>query len=333
MSLSSFNRVIGRRRTPLIERVSDILSRVEDHQLRSILATEVICSWMVAPIQNVDDWIMRGRESLVKANDPSQEVKFYNIVGRYYHLHNDKVKALQFYDIAFKFADKLVDGVLQGTVRDSLAMVQWSVGNYSHGRQLAHEAVQCARIKSDLHLEAVATRTEAMCCAGLGDFSHSAYLCARSRELLALCGLRGGTVNLLVSITEADVLLRKTEYAESRKIYAAMAREISPEHSPYEYAIALLNLATLDINMGASANTIRQNLNSAKAIVEGQSPSMCFSCDATLADLELRKGHPGTAKPTLERIYSTTRWAAVLLGVKDVARVASRLRAVANPDM
>ncbi|KAJ6538786.1 hypothetical protein DFH09DRAFT_1323459 [Mycena vulgaris] len=257
LSLSSFHRVIGRRQTPLMDRVSEVLVRVEDHQLRGVFVTEVLLAWRVRPIQDVDDLIVNGREYLMKADDLVQEVKFYNTVGRYYHMHNDKVKAQRFYEDALRLADRLDDGVLKGTVRDSLAMVQWSLGNYSAGQQLAHEAIQCARTKIRF---ASRSRREQ---------DRGNVLC-RARGLLP----QRSPLREVAGTARLVRIKQRREYAESREIYAAMARDISPEHSPYEYAIALLNIATLDIAMGASADVIH---------------------------LELREGHTGAAKSMLER--------------------------------
>jgi hypothetical protein len=78
----------------------------------------------------------------------------------------------------------------------SLAWIEWSLGDYSVAQVHANEAQKLAIISADLYGEAEALKIEAICCRTLGNYTKAMSLCIRARDLLGLCGMSHGSVDL-----------------------------------------------------------------------------------------------------------------------------------------
>ncbi|KAJ7493478.1 hypothetical protein FB451DRAFT_1164371 [Mycena latifolia] len=95
----------------------------------------------------------------------------------------------------------------------------------------------------------------------------------RGRELLKLCGLSGGVMDVSLMNSEAEVHLFKSEYAQARDIYTHFLRNPSAEQDTYGFALFSLNIAGIDVIIGICEQAVLQNLNKAKTIFKtiGQS--------------------------------------------------------------
>lgn len=63
-SFSSFSRMIGRGKLPLMDQIDNILLQPRDHQLDTCVITELIHLWMYQPVSNPDALITRAFENV-----------------------------------------------------------------------------------------------------------------------------------------------------------------------------------------------------------------------------------------------------------------------------
>jgi tetratricopeptide (TPR) repeat protein len=186
------------------------------------------------------------------------------------------------------------------------AWVEWSLGNYSTAQVHANEAQRLALISADLYREAQALDIEATCCHTLGNYMKAISLCIKARDILGLCGMSHGSLDHNVMNTQAEIHKLKSEYVEARSIHNSILEETSIQ-DPYSYAVALLNVAEIDVMIGAPKDDVERNCDTARKIfnttgyVEGVT-----MCDVTLADLYLREGNSLVAKMIFERCIKRT---------------------------
>ncbi|KAJ7460281.1 hypothetical protein FB451DRAFT_1500680 [Mycena latifolia] len=109
----------------------------------------------------------------------------------------------------------------------------------------------------------------------------------------------------------ADAQLLKSEYVEARNIHLQLAQDVAPQDS-YSYAWALLNIAQLDVIIGASKQDVSSNLDKATALFDahtyGYYNAMAAKiyCNLVLGQLHLREGEILTAKGILQTCVMST---------------------------
>jgi tetratricopeptide (TPR) repeat protein len=184
----------------------------------------------------------------------------------------------------------------------SLSTIDIMGGNFTEAQEHAHEAQRVAKISGDLYKEAGALRVESMSWSALGNYKQAITLVQRARDLLSLCGMSGGDADNSLMSTQAAIHMLKSEYMQGRKIQAQILNKIPVDQAPANYAFAVLNLAEIDIAVGAPEDDVQKNINAAKSIFTAMAYSTGLTmCDATLADLYLRDGNMLTAKPIFEK--------------------------------
>ncbi|KAJ7191359.1 hypothetical protein GGX14DRAFT_579082 [Mycena pura] len=193
-------------------------------------------------------------------------------------------------------------------------------GNLADGRTHARKAQQIAAILGDQVGQAFAFGQEALCCIGLGFFHDAAQLCQQVRDLTCMWGLQGSNADIVHNqILEAGIHFLKTEYPEACLIYEQIVRSTPPG---YWKALALLNIAIIDIARGAPAASVHINLR-----LDPATPSftiLAWIRDGVDAALMLREGDTAAARAILERLanldygmydcQTTLSWVAVYLG-------------------
>jgi hypothetical protein len=102
--------------------------------------------------------------------------------------------------------------------------------------------------------------------------------------------------------TLAEVHMLKSEYVEARNIHIHIMQFTSPDKDPYNYTGALMNIAELDVSMGAPKDDVQVNIETTRKIFG----TMGFVlgeqfCEAILADLYLREGNTLAAKPLFKK--------------------------------
>ncbi|KAJ6620044.1 hypothetical protein B0H10DRAFT_1115402 [Mycena sp. CBHHK59/15] len=309
IALNSFHRVTGRGHSTLMDVLPDLLPHVGDHQLHATFINELFVSWKVYRIQQPSVLISEALEHFRLASDRVEEARFYNSLGQYFEMHdNDLPRALHYFRKALSLARETGDANEQSRALLSISLFTVNTGAHLTARLHAREAQKQARLCSNFLREAAAIQTEARCWEAVGDFQRSLQLGARATELVTLCGHYEGDLELSFTSSEAVVHLLKTDYAESRKLYAYMANKSSREQSPYFLALSLLNISSIDIILDASEEDVHRNLDLARSMfVSIPIPYGIPLCDAVTADLYLRQGKHVAAKELFVRTLASVR--------------------------
>jgi tetratricopeptide (TPR) repeat protein len=184
-----------------------------------------------------------------------------------------------------------VDPKIQISVSMQLAWLKSQTGDYSAARVHAHEAWRLTKVCGRILSEASAIQVQSVCWHALGSYSHSISLFKRARQLLNLCALSNGEMDHGIMIDMAEVHRTKSEYAEARSIHARILDTVPLKQEPYHHALALLNIAQIDVEIEASKDGVQQNIATAQKIFEtmGDSISVTY-CETIQAALHLREG-------------------------------------------
>jgi tetratricopeptide (TPR) repeat protein len=121
----------------------------------------------------------------------------------------------------------------------------------------------------------------------------------RAEEILSLCGLCGSNLDHHIRVSQAEIHLIKSEYAQAKTIYNQIIESISPDQNAYVYALALVNIAKIEIIIGQPTGTVVvcQYLSKAREVFKDMNllADVTF-CDMLWTDIELRDGKPDLAK-------------------------------------
>jgi tetratricopeptide (TPR) repeat protein len=177
----------------------------------------------------------------------------------------------------------------------NLAWAEWNIGDYSAAQVHAKAAQRLALISADLYREAQALSIEATCCYTLGSYTKAMSLCIRARDLLGLCGMSRGHTDYSIMNKQAEIHQLKSEYVEARSIHTRIV-EANNIQDPHTYGFALVNVAEIDVMIGASKDDMQRNYDTARKILNtvGYAEAVTM-CDIILADLHLREGNSLTA--------------------------------------
>jgi tetratricopeptide (TPR) repeat protein len=180
-------------------------------------------------------------------------------------------------------------------------VLKFDSGDFTAAQVPAREAQRRAQIH-----EAQSVMIEAMCLIGLGNLKESVFLCERARKLLLLCGAQGGSVDHRVMMNLAEAHLLKSEYVKARSIHAELAQRSWAQQDLYYHAMSLLNLAEIDVLIGAEIIEVHQNLDNAKTTLSTLGVIRSVNqCETILADLSLREGNAMAAKNLFQQCLRT----------------------------
>jgi tetratricopeptide (TPR) repeat protein len=216
--------------------------------------------------------------------------------------------AMHSLEIALELSRSGGESTSQAEILSQLGWARWKIGDYQGTQKYAAESKAVAAASGNIFAESRALRTESLACRALGKFQHSLQLCHRARHLLNLCGLFEGDAHDTLKNTEAEIHVYKSEYAEARRIHSSIAEEVSREQSTYSYALALQNVAAIDVLIGGDAQAIRRTLDKAQLIFNMMGhPTGKRGFDIALADLDLREGSTLSARSQFEKCL-TSAW-------------------------
>ncbi|KAJ7926717.1 hypothetical protein B0H13DRAFT_1861969 [Mycena leptocephala] len=104
-------------------------------------------------------------------------------------------------------------------------------------------------------------------------------------------------LNHVLMNNQAEVHKLKSEYVEAHTIHTHILQEASVERDPYYHALALLNVAEIDMSMGAQEQHVEKNIQTAQKLFNTRRLGMeMMMCETILADLHLRGGNPLVAE-------------------------------------
>ncbi|KAJ7467660.1 hypothetical protein FB451DRAFT_1369314 [Mycena latifolia] len=253
-------------------------------------------------------------------HDLSLESNFYLEVGLHYFLAERKTS------VALKYLHKALDlAKLHGDIRQEalvltrLGELKWVTGDYGVSQKHAQASHRLSELSGDLHSQSLALRTSALCYQSCGDIKNAIILYERAQKLLELCGTTTGSLSNVILRSLAEAHLLKSEYVEACKINMQLARDAATQ-APYYYAWTLLNIAQLDVIIGASKQDVLSNLDKAMALFEAHrygytnTFSAKIYCQIVLGQLHLREGEILTAKCILLTCFKSS-WGNAAQGV------------------
>jgi tetratricopeptide (TPR) repeat protein len=94
--------------------------------------------------------------------------------------------------------------------------------------------------------------------------------------------------------SRAEVHLLKSEYAEARSVHVQLI-DNTPQNNTYSHGFALLNLAEIDVLIGAYGDVL-PNLDRATAIFQSTQHNFLVYCDMIRADFNLKTENKRVAK-------------------------------------
>jgi tetratricopeptide (TPR) repeat protein len=228
--------------------------------------------------------------------------RFYNALTTYFCEMDDIPKSTMFCETAISLALSTQNTNMQSRALANLAWIKWITGDYFTAQLYANETQRLARISADLHREAQALRIAGMCCFAFGNYEQSIFICSRARDLIALCGMSSGRLDHNIMHMQAEIHKLKSEYVAARSIHSMILQETSVDQDSYAYGVALLNVAEIDVSVGAPKNEVQSIYEKAREIFNtaGHLPEVTM-CDTILADLYLQEGNLLEAKSIFKR--------------------------------
>ncbi|KAJ7103887.1 hypothetical protein C8R44DRAFT_858941 [Mycena epipterygia] len=277
--VNNFRKMMGQGGFELMNSIPAVFPQPCDHQMEAKYIAGLFSSVGDQPIANAELLIQQGMAHFNHFNDPALECNFYIGVGRYYHYFDHNISAAaQSYEKA-------------------LSLARFCARQHD---ACCAALLQLAQVKSSI--EAIALNVELKCLLRMGNLKETLVLGHRARELLHLCGMQGSHTDLDVMSCLAQVHLLKSEYLDAHKIHTELAQKTSPKQSPFHNAYALLNIAEVDIMIGADAAVVQQNLDSAKMMFSSlRLVEIVNQCEMILANLNLREGNIKAAKDLLKQ--------------------------------
>jgi tetratricopeptide (TPR) repeat protein len=245
---------------------------------------------------------------------------FYNAAAEYHRVSQNYAAAMQFCQSALALAVSTGSPKRQSQALQVSAWVKIDSGDFSGSKDDASESQRAAKITGNLYVEAGGLRIEAICWQYFGNYSHCLSLIHRATHLMDLCGMFGCAMHNAIRVIQAEVHRCKSEYAEARNIQIHILQDCSADQSPYLHALALLNIAQIDVETGASEHEIQGNLGTALTLFQERlkySTGVNF-CDTIRAALNIQQGNSSAARRCFQKCLQTA-WG------KDVEVVSHRL--------
>jgi tetratricopeptide (TPR) repeat protein len=229
--------------------------------------------------------------------------RFYMTIADYYLMFKqDLLTAMNFCQTAVSLAISTGNTMRHSRGLYNFAWAKWRLGDYSAAQMYADESQRLARISGNLYREAEALKMKSMCLYALGDYKQSISICNRARDLLGLCGMSGGDLEHLIMNNLAEVHKLKSEYVEARNIHSGLLQKAPEDQDPYHHALALLNIAEIDVSIGAPQQNVQMNILTARKLFNTRERvTEVMMCETIIADLFLREGNILVAESLLEK--------------------------------
>ncbi|KAJ6521135.1 hypothetical protein DFH09DRAFT_1287227 [Mycena vulgaris] len=297
--LNAFSRPAGRGRTPLMDQIAQIQSLPSE--LEVYLITEIFSAWHYHPVLNPEALLDKAMKQLPHFDES-------DIKWRYCLQHNKDVPtATNYHQTALSLAISTGNTRRQCRSLLGLAYIKWQMGDPAAGQMYASETERLAKISTDLYCEAGAVQIEAMYCQALGNYKYATSLSNRARDLLSHCGMSGGVIDSEIMGMQAEIHKVKSEYVEARNIRTKILHRCPIELVPLDHAFSLLNMAELDVLLGAPTEQVQRTIDTARSIFNSVSfviyEMMCY---ATMGALHLREGNLQSAKSLFHKCLSSS---------------------------
>ncbi|KAJ7453463.1 hypothetical protein FB451DRAFT_669008 [Mycena latifolia] len=265
----SFSGHNGRGQLQLIHQITDVLPRPSNHRLEVHFVTQLFWGHLYHPIPNAKHLVEQALAHLEYFDDTDLKCQFYVNVAEYYRVHlNDHPGALHFVQTGLALAISRGNTKQEAAVLMKLAWWDFHTGDYFAACTHAYEVQRLANISADMYRESWALRIQSNCWQFLGNYGLSITLATRARHLLSLCGMSGGDLGNAITNCQAEVHRCKSEYVEARDLTKQIMDNVSMEQDKFQYAFVSLNIAQLDVELGAPKQIVQGNIDMANTLLK-----------------------------------------------------------------
>ncbi|KAJ7728887.1 hypothetical protein B0H16DRAFT_1428417, partial [Mycena metata] len=296
--LSSFHRVTRSSTTLLLQSIPLDLC---NHRLHVLYIMEHLSSLTSTGFSaHYDDLVSQGLSHLQYVHDPLLEAQFYRTAGG--ASLRLQLPQLQFLERALELST--VCGYSDGQCNSLILMahLRWRSGDSAAALVSSRAALQLAYQTGRLYQASRALEVIAACLVSLGNYTGGIVQLTKAKELLSVCGITGGPVHHQISTTQAEIYMQKSEYPEARSIHMMALQDTVVDPSSSSYANVLLNIALIDVLIGASKEIIEKNLDTARKIFTNVGYIFPITqCDTVSADLKLREGDTTSARKLFQK--------------------------------
>ncbi|KAF7314916.1 NB-ARC domain-containing protein [Mycena indigotica] len=306
LTFDLFLRISGRRWSGLLDRIPELLPYVSDREIHAQYLTEYIVTSDYHSVVDIGGLEEEAVAHYHAVNNKVGEGRLLCALGRYFHKHeNDIEKSLRYYERGLAVSRTSDDAAGQCRALRDITQMLWHLGRYRDALVKSREIRRLAKLNGLFYQEANGIRQKLLCLVCLGDFPVCAGLSAYARDLLAMCGLQDGQLDLFLQDINADVHFQKSEYLESKEIYLRTYLIQPPLAQVYDK----MNLVHIDIEMAQeSTSTLRQR------VLEVQNAFHTFQntlgnafCAIFLAFIDIQAGQKRSALLGLEKTFAETR--------------------------
>ncbi|KAJ7453407.1 hypothetical protein FB451DRAFT_1281166 [Mycena latifolia] len=272
----SFSGHTGRGQLQLIHQIPDV------H-----FVTQLFSGHLIHPIPNAKHLVEQALAHSEYFDDTDLKCQFYVNVAEYYRVHlNDHPGALHFVQTGLALAISRGNTKQEAAVLTKLAWREFHTGDYFAACTHAYEVQRLANISARY----------SNCWQFLGNYGLSITLATRARHLLSLCGMSGGDLGNTITNCQAEVHRCKSEYVEARDLTKQIMDNVSMEQDKFQYAFVSLNIAQLDVELGAPKQIVQGNIDMANTLLKTGATSVVTTFrDTVEAALLLREGDLWTA--------------------------------------
>lgn len=172
--------------------------------------------------------------------------------------------------------------------------------------KIAHEY---AEQLGDIYAQAHSLYLQARCQSILANYQCGQILLKNSRDLLAIHGLQGSTLDLTLRNHEAEIHFWKSEYLKSRKIQVAIASSRHP--TTYQAILANMFIALIDTVTGADFELVFERLKTCRihsnALYGHTQKELGLWIDTVVANLYLRERQCTIAQTMFKNCFTSSR--------------------------
>ncbi|KAJ7463193.1 hypothetical protein FB451DRAFT_1180293 [Mycena latifolia] len=314
----------------VIDQMATMISQDYDERFKARLITGIL-ELGPHPSINAEDLVEQAIPHFNTFNDPFIIARFYCEVGRHYFTQQDISVASQYVHKALELSKSYGDTKGQATALLRLGVIECTIGDYPAAHLHTKASHRLFEVVGDLYYQSVALRTLVSCQTAFGNLRKGIDLARRAIKLLGLCGMSGEAYRSLMQ-AQAEVHLLKSEYSEAHTIHAQLGQDTSTDQDSFNHyrVFNLLNVAQLDIMMGANKQDVHHNLETIKSLLNFSRYASFYSnaaviyCDIVLAELHLTEGRTLRARSILQTCFNST-WGldaqVVLMCMKSFANI------------
>ncbi|KAJ6583437.1 hypothetical protein DFH09DRAFT_1275203 [Mycena vulgaris] len=289
--LGRYSRTTGRGHLLLLHHIPKVLSQSTDHKLKAYFIIEKLSGRNYGSVHNANQLIHQALDHFKHFDDPDMKSEYHRATG-------DHVAGMQFCQSGLSLAISAGSLGRQSRALGQLARIKIYTGDFLGAKEAASKSQRVAKITGNVYIEASALQAEATCWQFFGSYSHCISLLTRAAHLLDLCGMSGGAVHTEIRTTQSEVCRCRSEYVEAHShIHVYILNNTTVDQNPYYYAMALHNIAQIELEIGSSDDTVQRNLEGAHIIFTkiNDLPGLVL-CDILRAALYLRQGNSSAAR-------------------------------------